>query len=263
MLQRFSLDLNGTRVLLTFDEVINASSVIVSDITLQAGPEFESEMVSYTLQDGSVLLVDSNVITILLGPGDVNGLVLRSELATGAQNTFINITADALTDYYDNAFSGLDQGLQAAEYIPDTASPDLQSFSVDLNASQIILTFSESVDVSTLDVTMITLRNADGSQSFPLSDTSFSNSPNGDVVVVEISPEDFNVITANTGLFTGLENSYLSLTAEAIRDASGNQVNSITAIPALSYLEDMIPPTLTAFIFDLNTGLLTLTSARL
>lgn len=140
----------------------------------------------------------------------MNGLVLRSDLATGIQNTYINITAGALTDYYDNTFSGLDLALQATEYIPDTASPDLQSFSVDMNASQIILTFSESVNVSTLDVTMITLQNVDGSQSYQLTETTFSNSPNGDTVVVQIGQDDFNVITANTELFTAQGNSYIS-----------------------------------------------------
>ena len=63
--------------------------MILTEITFQAGPQFESDLTSYTLQDSNIELVDSNLITIGLSPDDVNGLVLRSQLATGTSNVVV------------------------------------------------------------------------------------------------------------------------------------------------------------------------------
>ena len=261
ILSSFTLDLNATRtrLLLTFDEVIRSSTVMQTEITFQAGPQFGSDLTSYTLQSSTVEPVDSNIVTVTLSADDLNGLVLRSQLATRADNTFINITAAALYDYYDNPFDGLDPAVRANRYIPDTAPPELVAFDVDMNASQILLTFSESVNVSTLDTTQVILQNADSSQQFALSRSSFSTSPNGDLVVISVGQEDFNTITANTGLYTGLGDSYISLTSAAITDASSNPVLPVSGLATSSYIPDRIPPELSQFEFDLNTGILLLT----
>jgi len=259
ILVSFTLDLNATRLLLTFDEIVRSSTVILTEITFQAGPQFESDLTSYTLQDSNIELVDSNIITIGLSPDDVNGLVLRSQLATGTSNTFVNITATALYDYYGNPFVGLDPAMGAGQYIPDTAPPELVAFFVDLNASQLVLTFSESVNVSTLDTTQFILQNADNSQRYALTLSSFSTSSNGDVAVINVGQEDFNSVTANIGLYTSLEDSYISLTSAAIMDASDNPVVPISGLHASDYIPDRIQPELSQFEFDLNTGILLLT----
>jgi len=258
-LDAFTLDLNASQLILTFDEVVDTDSLNISDITLQADPLIVSDDTSYSLQSSQILSDDGNVVILSLGVDDINGLVLRSELATSKEDTFINFPFGSIVDYYGNNFTGRDEALQVTKYIPDTSPPTLKSFTVNMNTSVLSITFSESVNVSTLDVSLIKLQNSDGSETYTLTADSNTSSTNGDVIDINISKGDFNAIAANTGLFTSLTDSYIILSANAISDASENSIKETSRLNASDYIADEIYPELESFTLDVNTGVLTLT----
>ena len=51
------------------------------------------------------------------------------------------------------------QALQVSEYDPDITRPELRAFDLDVDSGNLTLTFSETVNVTSLDVTQITLNN--------------------------------------------------------------------------------------------------------
>ena len=255
----FTFDLNSTRLLLTFDEVIDVSTFSIAQVTLQANDTSFSSDTAYTLQSSLVTTDDSHIVIISLSIDDTDGLVLKSQLATDRSNTFINITSDAFTDYYRNDFDGLTEAFQAIQYIPDTAPPILDSFTVDLNERQLILNFTESVIISTLQITGITLQNSDGTQTFTLTSSSYSNSTDGNEVVVTIGQTDFNSIASNTGLLTAIDNSYISLASSSVYDASNNPIAVLASKQASDYIPDRVEPELNRFTLDIDSGVITLT----
>ncbi len=90
-------------------------------------------------------------------------------LATSENDTFL--VATATTAFITSSFSlpinarSSSNSFQATDYVADASRPSIVDFTLDLNTGTVILTFSEVVDTSTLDVSQITLQDTeDGSQ---------------------------------------------------------------------------------------------------
>lgn len=69
-----------------------------------------------------------------------------------------------------------------------------------MNLGELTLTFSETVNVTTLDVTEILLLNNEDSnitQSYRLTNASYSGSPDWPIFVIQIGPPDLNEIKTN------------------------------------------------------------------
>ena len=78
-------------------------------------------------------------------------------------------------------------------FTPDTTSPDLSSFALDMQDGRLSLTFNDVMNSGSLDVTQLTLQsNAAGSDTantFSLT-TSSSSSNNGYTIVIDLSTAD-------------------------------------------------------------------------
>ncbi|KAL5489583.1 hypothetical protein EMCRGX_G018693 [Ephydatia muelleri] len=259
ILLNFTLDLNSASLYLTFDEVVNSSTVIISDITIQSSSSYVDSLVAFTLSDSFIVLPSGNIINIRLGSGDFNTISLLSHIATSTADTYLNITAAAAYDIYGNPYIPQPSAIQAQQYIPSTIPPVLVSSMLDLNASQLILTFSKSVNVTTLDVTKVTFNNQSGTQGIPLTSNSFTNSPNGKVVIINIGQGDFNVLVAGNKTCTSVSNCFVSFAAGAIADTYGNLVQYLAGQQIANYTPDAVRPQLRNFTFDVNAGMLTLT----
>ena len=257
ILESFTLDLNASEILLTFDEIVIASSFKATEVTLQSRPEYNPTISSYTLQNSVTSENDSHIIILHLPPNDIDGLVLQSQLATGPDDTYINISTGAVLDYYKNELLALNPAHRSDGYIPDISPPNLDRLEVNLTTRELMLTFSESVNVSTLDISKVTLENGDGSNIYKLTSSS-SSSEDGTVVIIDLSPEDFNNIAANRDLYTSIDNSYVSLARNTLADASNNFVQVTSKVQASDYGSDFESPELLNFTLDIDTGLLTL-----
>lgn len=134
-----------------------------------------------------------------------------------------------------------------------------------MNNGITILTFSETVDASTIDPTQITLQNGfTAAVTHTISDLAYSivsNEPSP-IIIVTLSTKDVNDIKRITVLGTQLNNSFLSFSANFVSDESGNPVVPIppcAALRAAVFMEDTTPPLLTLFFINITSGILNMT----
>jgi len=147
---------------LIFNEPIDPDTLDVRHIMIQNEqspfPEF-----SYSLTEaGAVYTSDfSTVLTFGLSTVDRNAIQSIPELSNNATNTFIAINPEAIMDTSGNMVARVSPtlALSASTYQEDTVRPRLESFSLDLERRILRLSFSESVNTSTLNLSLIELHN--------------------------------------------------------------------------------------------------------
>ena len=291
-----SFDLNMTTEILTlyFDETVNVDTFDSREITFYASPlvllveivnttesnstnssleyfHYYSSEVNYTLVGGIVLGWNDPVVQLKLDIQDLNSIKAIVDFATGPKDTFLSITNDTVSDMNENRVNAIlpENAIKVASFGADNISPELVSFDLNLNNSQLHLTFDETVNVSSLVLSEITLLSSNSSsptQEWALTGGiaplySYSESDDTPVVIVELGSVDTNEIKRLTSLATSNTTTYLALTPQAISDMAENRIVEITysmALQVTEYTEDEIAPVLIDFDLDLNTGILTL-----
>ena len=265
-LLRFELNLTSEILALTFDETVAVRTIQPTEVTLLNGNR--TSVVHLT--GGLALGEDSTVVLLNLTLGDLNRLKVLTDVATDANNTFLAINGTLIQDMNFNWNYPIDvtRPLMAAIFFPDRTRPQLEDFTLDVDGPGLLtLSFSESVDVSTLNVTQITLV---GLPDFPDSDmytftpttSSRSNSTDGPVIEVQISAFDLNELKKLTQLATSRLNTYISITSELVDDMNANPVvpvSSRTAILTANFTRDTTPPELVRFELDVDRGEIILT----
>ncbi|KAI6655293.1 hypothetical protein LOD99_2128, partial [Oopsacas minuta] len=115
-------------------------------------------------------------------------------------------------------------GYPVTKFIPDTTSPVLNSFSIDLTDGTLIFTFSEPVSITSFQPRQITLHSNSNINSTYLSNSSlivlsggYTNSLNGRILILFFSSTDLNNIKEST-FIKDRESTYLSITTNMITD---------------------------------------------
>ena len=88
---------------------------------------------------------------------DLRVLQSTPGLAKSADTTFVLLESAFLQDTSSNPFEGQGIGFRASVLVPDTQPPELEAFTLDVNASFLVLSFNEPVNSSSLDITGFTL----------------------------------------------------------------------------------------------------------
>ena len=130
--------------------------------------------------------------------------------------------------------------LAPSQFIGDVTPPELTSFSFALHPGTIDLTFSETVDLTTFDVTSIALQaessinesrsgydsEADG---MPLQLTGGTISPTSESTTVSITltPSDLNSIKHDGTLAISENSTYLAIDSTLVNDMTGNPIVTI------------------------------------
>ena len=257
-----SFDLNmHTRVLtLRFSETVNASSLLVAGISLVSDP---SILESYQLQTSSPVLMNGPVVDILISSDDFNSIKTMERLATGPNDTFLILQSFALVDMSGNPVVNITESmpLRVTEYTTDRAPPVLVSFDLDMDGVVLTLTFSETVNVSSIEYTEITIINPDTpylSYTFLRGETSSSV---GTEIVITVTKDDEDNLKRIENLATNANNTYLIISSRLITDMDDNSVVNITVANPLqvaNFTADTTPPTLLSFDLNLNVNNLTL-----
>ena len=114
-------------------------------------------------------------------------------------------------DIYSNPITT--QVIAATAIEPDVTSPELQAFALDFNASELLLTFVETVDSETTNVTAITLQNSASrmlsTEIVTLTDSFVFMSTLSPVVVIELGPDDATALNTLRNLATEENNTYI------------------------------------------------------
>ena len=184
----------------------------------------------------------SQTITGTLSTGLVAGEILNGSVDAGSTWTNITDKVSGIAISWDGATlsgtssikikvvdaAGNDGTIATQAYVLDTTAPTLSSWVLDMNAQTATLTFSETVNASSLNVTAITIQDAAiATTSYVLTDSSTASS-DGTAIVIDLSSTDFNALTANTGLAVSQATSYVTIAATTIDDMAGNDVTAIT-----------------------------------
>ena len=267
----FSIDMDQGEAVVTFDDVILVDSVDVGSITFQSSV-YRLPMEWHTLDASSSFVVpgtgDGLEVVVEIGESDLNRLKQIRNLTTSVDNSFLTLTATLADDAHGVDVIAITDGnaIPAGRYVRDTRRPSLEAWTLDLDAGasgQVILTFSETVDIRTLDPTRVTLSaGASLPESYTLSGHAGLTPPDADYrFAIQLSEADANVLKERVFLATGQSNSYISISRNAIEDTSGNDVLAIPATSALGasvYVSDQTDPILRGFSLDLDMGVLRL-----
>ncbi len=256
----FDLDFDGDGILwLTFDETILVSSLNASFLEIVNSDRVENITERYVIST-SVLLenrTDDPIVPISLSRFDSNEIKKLTDLATDANNTYLLLDANFISDMNFNAANSVTYPQRVSTHTPDTTRPRLEAFTVDMDTRIIYLHFSETVNVSSFDVTGVTLQD----DTFPvgtslvLSNLSFVSVDNEPIIPVQLSTFDANLLTSMTNLYNNLNDSYISVTHFTVLDMNGNQLVPIeidSAQQAIEYTIDITNTTLISFSVNLD-----------
>ena len=256
----FDLNLNTMRLILTFDEVVKASSLNFTGIILQSSVD-GSGGIQHRLTGGSPPNSDSTVISASLSLADMASLVTTSGLAVTPANTYLAMDSTAITDVSGNGGNSVNRrattaALRATSVTPDTSPPTLTSFGLNLSNRSLVLTFSEYVDLESFTYSSFVIASSNTGTpitvSIPNSEIT-SSQVNSSIIVIDLSATDFKQLQDTNGIGVATSNTYINISAGALRDLSGNSYESQGAIQATFVEPDSSKPELVSY--SLNLGL--------
>ena len=257
----FELDMDSAELTLTFDDVVDVSTLNARFITFQNNQFTLDPIDSFQLTGGSSNSSDAYTIIIDITDGDLNEIKMRDNLATNINNTFLSLRAATIREVAGSAVDPIldDDAQQVVNFIPDTTKPFLERYSIDLNLEVLVLVFSEAVNVTSLDLTQINLQNtpniSDSTETYTLTGGIKSPPVTGVTVTVQLTKFDLDNLKALTMLGTNVNDTYLFLTMTTVLDQNTNSIvpiSSSSAQMAFSLEADIIPPTLVQWCLDLD-----------
>ena len=191
-------------------------------------------------------------------------------LATTLVDTYLTIEDASVLDTSGNPVLGTtpEDATPISNLRVDDTRPDLLGFDLDLDSGNLTLTFSETVLATSINPTgftiqrlqSLTLVGENASLFYTLTEGNVTTLENT-VLVLQITNSDLNQLKRRSRLATDQTTTFLSITEDAVTDASGNKVaptTSLNATGVTNYTEDTTPPDLLSFNLDLNMGQLTL-----
>ena len=266
-LRGFSLNLNTSVLTLNFTEAMDDVSLDPSGITLRSENATNATS-AYTLTNGTVISIDQTIVEIEVTRFDLNNIKAVLDLATDIADTYIDIREGSILDTSGNPVLGTspEDAIPVTELRPDVTNPELLGFDLDIDSGCLTMTFSETVLPTSLDPTAFTIQNSD---SLTLENGSlFYTLTGGNVTVIQntvlklkMPNTDLNQLKRRSLLATSDNDSFLSITEDAVTDSSGNSVipvPSAAAVAVSNYTEDTTLPELLSFNLDLNIGQLLL-----
>ena len=267
-LQNFNIDLtagpNGI-IQLTFSEPINVSSIDISTISVQNSAS--NATASVNLTGGDIVDLTPQIVMLSLSREDSNNIKALTTLAVSEDTTFVAVAPGLEVDFAGIASTEIlgSNALQVRDFVPDRVRPLLESFELDLTLDQVMLSFSETVNISTFMPELITFQNVQtldaDSEVVPLTGGSLITDQPSAIVVFNLTTMDKDELRRMTNLSTSVFTTYITIASDAVYDMNANRlfpVTSVRAQQAGGFTGDGIRPTLEEYNFDLNTGTITL-----
>ena len=263
----FTLDMDNGEMVMLFSDVVDVSTFDVSALTFQGQKNrIPLEWHSLSVASSSASSENSFTVVVFLGDSDLNRIKQIRTVATSVSNTYLTVRASLVDDLAGIDLTAITDGkaLLVSRFTSDSHDPVLESWTLDMDQSQLTLLFSEVVDITTIDVTEIALQSHQ-STSDTYSLTGYDQLIPADadyMLVIELSSTDSNAIKFNTGLGTSQNDSFLSLSSSALTDMNSNDIIAIDnsdALQVADYIIDETAPIITSYDLDLDTGVLSLT----
>ena len=252
----FSLDLNIGVLTLTFDDVINASSVDPTKLTIQS--RSQSQTISYTLTvQSTVCTPSSNIIAVCIRGQDLHSLQLNLQLATNALNTFVSFPPDLANDVEGKRIIGIanNEARAVSNYTQDLTRPMLQSYQLDMNTGQLYFTFSEPILVSSLQPNAITIQNGLAlTSTLRLTGGGLNTSVVTSLtVLVHIDKNDLDLLKSLRNLATEINDTFISFESSFAQDTNHNMIIPLTLFKVATFIPDVTQPELVYFDANLRS----------
>jgi len=267
----FSIDIDLQQLKLSFNEPVDATTLNFTRFMMLSSAS-GSPKHSQTLHGGSVLehpSTASQILTLQLAEQDV--VVLKKEAAFGttAGNTYLAVSTGAVLDTQSLPVKkaiGI-HALKASAFIGDKSLAKLLSYDLNMHDRQLIMTFNEIMDASTIRPSSLTLQNSKGSsptESYPLSNSK-SLTPLGYKVFVDLTNKDMLAINKLGDLATAKSNTYIMMGGAFISDVYDRNAIGVTDVKAMQvnvFTPDTKPPFMKSTTLDVGKGYLTLTLSK-
>ena len=276
-LSHFNISMHASELSLRFDETVdtvrypfNVSSLVLQSLTAQGSSlTFQSHRLRSSVGTRASQGLNTDVV-ISIDNMDLNEIKRLVNLATDQDSTFLVIEERAVADTKGNLVQPISstQAQRVSVYTPDMNQPDLQSFRLSMDGAWLELSFSETIDIYSLDATKITLQSF-GNATFGVANytltsgtVSFTELP-GPVFNITISDTDMNELRrlVGDGLVVDENSTFISYSASLLRDYANNPamlIDSDEARPVTDFYTDMTNPQLVSYRVDLSLEWITL-----
>ena len=251
-------------LLLTYDDIIQPSVYTPTGITIQNAAQVPSQ--SYTLTGGYSTSTESLgfVIRATITGYDLLRLKHRIGLATSTGDTYISAdtTVTVASDGSTVAATGL-TAVQATSFIQDATSPNVTAFTFNLTTGILSILADEPIDPASLNPIGLTLQNSPNDTGYNFMSVTLTGGSGEQSshslyqIEILLTNYDLNRIKQMLDLATDIHNIYLSIQSIALSDFGDNGVNPVSAMAALDATEfegDLLAPSVSQFILDLDTG---------
>jgi hypothetical protein len=254
-LQAFDLNLTSEIITFFFSETIDASTFNVSDVLFEASNA--SDISEYRLTQGDILDLDLTSLRVRISTSDLDNMKKILTLATRAEDTYLAFTSNLIKDMAGNSIvprSSAD-AKRVQYYWADKTSPTLVNFTLDLNGNgSLILTFDETVNVSSFNPDAVWLQNAlPGAVAGPytgewqLSGGTWGkgNANDSTILNLMLAQSDIDRIKLDWELALVETSTYIRFASNLIRDNNNNFIIAIfntSAKEAALVIPDVEPP---------------------
>jgi hypothetical protein len=153
--------MNNGLLEMVFSETVRRDAIRPEFFTFQNVEDLTtSDVNTFTLTGGVVSEFNSKVITVQLTKFDIDGIKQIENLGTTSNNTFMTATSNGALDMTGLELVAIptDEGVKISDFWFDTTDPTLLSFEVDMDKARIVMSFSETIDVSTFKSTEIRIQ---------------------------------------------------------------------------------------------------------
>jgi hypothetical protein len=258
---QFTLDLHNNQLTLEFSETVDAGSFDVSQIQLHSKADISAGEIVQLSSDSVIDGLDSHTLVVDLSRGDLNAIKLATKLAVRSKNS-VYMTAPSAMIKDMNAVPLVDVTAQKAfALFEDATVPELTGFEFNMDTRTVTLTFTETVNITTLDPSMFVLQGAATSTGdwgeHAISHDAEVSLVNGPIVSFIFSDDDANMIKIRTSMCTEQADTFLRMEQGAVRDMVGNLVNAVDdgdAKQCGGHTKDGTRPKLLSFDAEMPTG---------
>lgn len=201
-------------------------------------------------------------VAVVLSSSDIYNIQSTPTLARSPYSTFITIPSSFATDLSGNAIQQVydSAALIVTTYTSYTLPIPLISVAVNVDQKAIVLTYADLVDLSTIDVTQLTLSSSSSPSSnlqdvsYTLQKTSVPQLSAGFAydVGIQLSDSDLNAMEYSRPLLSDLYHTFTSTTPSFAYSSFGNSLQAANTFPAASFVPNYTPARLVQFEIDLS-----------
>lgn len=258
----FNLSMQDSYIDFYFDEVINCTKTDVTNIVLQYAEFIGTSSQKLSLTSASYPYCSVNYdrhVRVIIGLSDLNTLKSYSLLVKSLNTSYIILNSNSFFDASGNSVAQMLDGfsMRASVYTPDTTSPTLLSFTIS-SQKEMTLTFDEPVNPSTIVISSFIFQSDLTNTTIFYLSTSYLLTYDSLKMNLQVYlSSDYDRISSNSKIFGTQIDTYLSILSTAIKDMSGNSINSISFANAIP-----LGPSFVAWDLDMNSGIITLVSSE-